>query len=196
MPGVKSNTGIEPLSTIACINACTWKRSSKSSSSSPYSTSKFSSPLQRIVIGNLRLAHFMEKPRIFRCNLLHSAAGSCTCYQLLEIPLADRTQIAFLQIAQASASGSVSKWNRIVSPGCSWPIFQNSAEAVVTGHTKSAKTRTIRTKQNRHIASQIQRTDRISIIMNIGWMKPRFPAIFTRPIAEQALSNEPPSASS
>ena len=40
---------------------------------------------------------------------------------------------------------------------------------------KAAKTRTVRAKQNRHIACQIQRTDRIGIIVNIGWMKPASP---------------------
>jgi hypothetical protein len=77
--------------------------------------------------------------------------------------------------APAPAFGDLRK--RTVSPAFIWPSFHNSADNY-GGTDESAEAWAIRTKQDRHVAGEVDGSDCIGVVVNIRGMQAGFAAVF------------------
>ena len=85
------------------------------------------------------------------------------------------------EMRRTTASSSFRGRKRTVSPARNCPTFQSSASAIYDGADKPAETGAIGTENNGHIASEIDCSDGIGVVMNVGRMQARFTAITTGP---------------
>ena len=130
MPGVRSSRpgGLSAVSTSS--RACTWKRSSRSSTAGPNSTSRLSSPAWRKQMAG-RVAVAASSWTIDGLACLGGCATTGTAAAASSAAIA-----VSCAVSSSAASAGLMALKRRRSPGRSWPIFHNSASAIVAGQTK------------------------------------------------------------
>ncbi len=87
-----------------------------------------------------------------------------------------------------SASSSVSGTKRTLSPGAKLANLPELGIDNDGGTNEAAEARTIGAENHRHVAREIDRADRVGVVVDVRWMQTRFAAILTRPLAASGRS--------